>query len=461
MTARVLIVDDEQNIRRMLSALLEQESYEVGDVATGSEALSTVERFEPDVVLLDLVMPQGPDGLATLEHLHVQHPELVVIMMSGKATLADAVRATRLGAFQFLEKPLTPEGVLVAVRAGLDLSRARTENRALRTAVDPSPEIVGISPGIESVRLLIGQVAATPARVLITGESGTGKELVARAIHRLSPRSSQPMICVNCAAIPASLIESELFGHERGAFTGALHRRHGKFELADRGTMFLDEIGDLGSDAQAKVLRVLETGVMERVGGEREFQVDVRIIAATNRDLAEAVRHGAFREDLYYRLNVFPIHVPPLRDRENDIPALAEHLAALTGTKCGKPPRIFSPAAIERLRAHHWPGNVRELANLIERLTIVTAAETVSETDVDAVLGSGTLQLPRLASHDTHPTALTTALEAFEAELIRSSLERANGKVADAARHLRTDRANLYRRMRRLGIDPRDTSVSK
>jgi two-component system nitrogen regulation response regulator NtrX len=461
MTARVLIVDDEQNIRRMLSALLEQESYEVGDVANGLEALSTVERFEPDVVLLDLVMPQGPDGLATLERLHVQHPELVVIMMSGKATLADAVRATRLGAFQFLEKPLTPEGVLVAVSAGLGLSRARAENRALRTAVDPSPEIVGNSPAIESVRLLIGQVAATPARVLITGESGTGKELVARAIHRLSPRSSQLMISVNCAAIPASLIESELFGHERGAFTGALHRRHGKFELADRGTLFLDEIGDLGSDAQAKVLRILETGMMERVGGEREFQVDVRIIAATNKDLAEAVRRGAFREDLYYRLNVFPIHVPPLRERESDIPALAEHFAALTGTKCGKPTRIFPPTAIERLRAHPWPGNVRELANLIERLTIVTAAETVSETDVDAVLGFGTLQLPHLASHDTHPSGLTAALEAFETELIRSSLERANGKVADAARRLRTDRANLYRRMRRLGIDPGDTPVSK
>jgi transcriptional regulator with GAF, ATPase, and Fis domain len=269
------------------------------------------------------------------------------------------------------------------------------------------------------------------------------------------------MISVNCAAIPASLIESELFGHERGAFTGALHRRHGKFELADRGTLFLDEIGDLGSDAQAKVLRILETGMMERVGGEREFQVDVRIIAATNKDLAEAVRRGAFREDLYYRLNVFPIHVPPLRERESDIPALAEHFAALTGTKCGKPTRIFPPTAIERLRAHPWPGNVRELANLIERLTIVTAAETVSETDVDAVLGFGTLQLPHLASHDTHPSGLTAALEAFETELIRSSLERANGKVADAARRLRTDRANLYRRMRRLGIDPRDTPVSK
>jgi two-component system nitrogen regulation response regulator NtrX len=461
MTSRVLIVDDEQNIRRMLSALLEQESYEVCDVPNGSEALSTVERFEPHVVLLDLIMPQGPDGISTLEHLRAQHPELVVIMMSGKATLGDAVRATRLGAFQFLEKPLTPEGVLVAVRAGLDLSRTHAQMRALRTAVDPSPEIVGASPGIEEVQSLIRQVAPTPTRVLITGESGTGKELVARAIHRLSPRSSQPMISVNCAAIPASLLESELFGHERGAFTGALHRRHGKFELADRGTLFLDEIGDLGSDAQAKVLRVLETGVMERVGGERELEVDVRIIAATNRDLAKVVSGGTFREDLYYRLNVFPIHVPPLRDRGDDVPVLAEHFATLAAARCGKVPLTLSADAVRRLRAHHWPGNVRELANLIERLTIVTLSDPVSDANIDAVLGVTSLPPPRRAGRRAHSGGLSAAMEAYEAELIRTSLERANGNVADAARQLQTDRANLYRRMRRLGIDPRDTPVSQ
>jgi two-component system nitrogen regulation response regulator NtrX len=461
MTSRVLIVDDEQNIRRMLSALLEQESYEVCDVQSGSDALSTVERFEPHVVLLDLIMPQGPDGITTLEQMRAQHPELVVIMMSGKATLGDAVRATRLGAFQFLEKPLTPEGVLVAVKAGVDLSRTRAQIRALRTAVDPSPEIVGTSQGIEEVRSLIAQVAPTTARVLITGESGTGKELVARSIHRLSPRSSQPMISVNCAAIPASLLESELFGHERGAFTGALHRRHGKFELADRGTLFLDEIGDLGSDAQAKVLRVLETGVMERVGGERELQVDVRIIVATNRDLARAVGDGKFREDLYYRLNVFPIHVPPLRHRGDDIPLLAEHFAALAAAGCGKTPLALSGDAVKRLRAHHWPGNVRELANLIERLTIITPSDAVSAADVSALLGATSLPpLPRSARR-AHPRGLNAAMEEFEAELIRTCLELANGNVADAARRLQTDRANLYRRMRRLGIDPKDTPVSK
>ena len=459
MKPRVLIVDDEQNIRRMLSALLQQDSYEVMDVASGPEAMHAVEQFEPDIVLLDLVMPAGPDGISTLEQLKAQYPDIVAIMMSGKATISDAVRATKLGAFQFLEKPLTPEGILVSVRAGLDLSRARAENRALRSALDASDSIVGTSAAIGSVRSLIEQVAPTASRVLITGESGTGKELVARAIHKASPRGSRTMVSVNCAAIPRDLIESEMFGHERGAFTGALARRHGKFELADGGTLFLDEVGDLGPEAQAKLLRVLETGAFERVGGEREIKVDVRVIAATNQNLEDAIADHTFREDLYYRLNVLPIHVPPLRDRLDDIPLLVTHFVAEAAAKCGRAPPAFSDAALKHLAAHRWPGNVRELANVVERLIIMTSEPVLGAPEIHAVLSNAAGS--RMGPSKNRPRGLSAALEAHETELILNAVDQAKGNVAEAARQLGTDRANLYRRMRRLGIDPHDTPVSK
>ena len=461
MTGRVLIVDDEQNIRRMLRAVLEEQAYEVFDAAGGSEANAVCESFDPDVVLLDLVMPSGPDGVETLERLKGQCPSLVVIMMSGKATLHDAVRATRLGAFQFLEKPLAPEGVLAAIRAGFDLCRAHAENRALRAELDDPHTIVGSSETIEAVRALVTQVAPTPARVLIFGESGTGKELVARAIHRQSPRSERPLVCVNCAAIPRELVESEMFGHERGAFTGASEPRRGRFELADGGTLLLDEVGELDLDVQAKLLRVIETGVIERVGGESGRNVDVRVVAATNKDLETEVRNGDFREDLFYRLNVFPIHVPPLRDRAEDILALASHLAALSESRCGRSAVGFSQEGIERLKAHSWPGNVRELANVIERLTIVGRGEVVGRADVDAVLGAGGAGTRSSASSPTSTGVLSDDLDAYETLLIRTAIAEAGGNIADAARRLSTDRANLYRRMRRLGIGQKDTSVSK
>ncbi|UCG85671.1 MAG: sigma-54-dependent Fis family transcriptional regulator [Gemmatimonadota bacterium] len=460
MSARVLIVDDESNMRRMLRAILEQESYEVHEADGGRAALAACGAVEPEIVLLDLVMDPGPDGLTVLEQLQEQCPDPVVIMMSGKATLADAVRATKLGAFQFLEKPLTPEGVLTAASAAAELAHTRAENRALRAELPDPGEIVGSSAVMQQVRNLIEQVAATPARVLITGESGTGKELVARAIHRRSPRAARPMVSVNCAAVPRDLLESELFGHERGAFTGAVARRHGKFELADKSTLFLDEVGDMHLDAQAKLLRVLEEGTVERLGGERAKRVDVRVVAASNKNLADEVDRSRFREDLFYRLNVFPIEVPPLRERLSDLPKLVQHLAALAGARCARAPHEFSAAALERMKAHAWPGNVRELANVIERLTIVEPDGPVTETALDKILGSG----PKASTTATGVSGagnLAAALEAYEAELIQRALDGAGGNVAEAARRLETDRANLYRRMRRLGLSRNDTDVSK
>ena len=455
MTASVLIVDDERNLRRMLRSLLEAEAYEVSKADGAAQALAACERSEPDVVLLDLVMDPGPDGLSVLEQLRARHGDAVVIMMSGKATLDDAVRAIKLGAFQFLEKPLTPEGVFTTVGAAVELSRTRAENRALRTTLPPLDEIVGTSAVIEDVRALIERVGPTPARVLITGESGTGKELVARAIHRASPRAARPMVSVNCAAVPRGLLESEMFGHERGAFTGAVTRRRGKFELADGSTLFLDEVGDMHPEAQAKLLRVIETGTIERVGGESERSVDVRVIAATNKDLEREATEGSFREDLFYRLNVLPLRVPPLRDRLEDLEALVVHLARRAAAKCARRPRRFLKAALKRLRAHTWPGNIRELANVIERLTIIGGDEAVSAGEIVAVLGAGGNRPPP-STPQTATRGLTSALEAYEADLIRNALTVAGGNVAEAARILETDRANLNRRMRRLGVSRND-----
>jgi len=450
--ARVLIVDDDHNLRRMLRSLLVEENYRVDEAESGEVGLERAVGAEPDVVLLDLLMPPGPDGLAVLERLHVEQPEIVVVMMSGKATVADAVRATKLGAFHFLEKPLSPESVLTTVRAAVDYAGMRVENRALRAAIPPTHDLVGDSPPMQAIRTLIQQVAPTPSRVLITGESGTGKELVARAIHRESPRSARTMVSVNCAAIPGELVESELFGHEKGAFTGATQRRRGRFEIADGSTLFLDEIGDLPPGAQAKLLRVLEEHTVERVGGEHPKPIDVRVIAATNRDLAREAAEGGFREDLFFRLNVFPIRMPPLRERVEDLPALVAHFARVAATRCARRPLTFGDDAHRRLRDHPWPGNVRELANAVERLTIMGGDAPVTATAVDAVLGSAVRRVP-----DAEGASLSAALDGYERSLIGRALDAAAGNVAEAARRLDTDRANLYRRMRRLGMSRTDT----
>nr|MDQ3389560.1 sigma-54 dependent transcriptional regulator [Gemmatimonadota bacterium] len=368
----VLIVDDEPNIRRMLGSLLRAEGFRTREAGTARGALAEIHAEEPDVVLMDLYMP-GETALDALPELRELAPDLPVVIMSGKATLSDAVRATKLGAFHFLEKPLTPESVLVTLRSALELRDARALNRALREELGAGEEMVGASRPMAEVRALIARVAATGARVLITGESGTGKELAAGDIHRLSNRASGPFIRVNCAAIPRDLVESELFGHERGAFTGATDRRRGRFELASGGTLFLDEIGDLSLEAQAKLLRALEAGEIERVGGTETIAVDVRVIAATNKDLRAQITAGRFREDLFFRLHVIPLHLPPLRDRREDIPPLVEHFLARQRARTGLFPPRLTEGAMEALARHPWPGNVRELANIVERLVILHA----------------------------------------------------------------------------------------
>ena len=462
MSPRILIVDDEANLRRMLQALLEEDGHQVHGAATGTEGLEAVSAFAPDLVLLDLVIGQGPDGMAVLAELRARDPDLVVIMMSGKATLADAVRATRLGAFQFLEKPLTPEAVLTTTRAALELARARAEARALRAGLTHDYEMVGSGPAIARVRDLISRVAATSSRVLITGESGTGKELVARAIHAESPRALKPLVSLNCAAVPRELLESELFGHEKGAFTGALQRREGRFELAHGGTLFLDEVGELEPLAQAKLLRVVETGLVERLGGTAARPVDVRVVAATNKDLEAEAKAGRFRSDLFFRLNVFPIHVPPLRERLDDLPALAAHLAARAALRCNRAPRDFGDRALERLRSHAWPGNVRELANLIERLTILGEGP-VSAAELEPMLARAPAPEGARAAAPASAAvpSLAQALDHYERRLIQEALEATGGNLAQAARRLDTDRANLHRRMRRLGMSRKDTEESK
>ncbi len=453
MSPRVLLVDDEANIRKMVAALLESEGFETAEAANGSAAVAEVERDAPDAVLLDLMMPGGPDGLATIEQLKRVAPDLPVVMMSGKANLADAVRATKLGAFQFLEKPLTPEGLLTTLRAALELSRTLAENRRLHEALGHADPLVGVSQAMDQLRALIARVAPTEVRVLITGESGTGKELVASAIHRQSGRATKPFVCVNSAAIPKDLVESEMFGHERGAFTGATERRVGRFELADRGTLFLDEVGDLGPEAQAKLLRVLESGVIERLGGEKPVTVDVRVIAATNKDLAKASLQGQFREDLLFRLNVLPIHIPPLRERPDDIPPLVQHFAARQATRLGRPVR-FDAGAVQLFTSYPWPGNVRELANIMERLAILAGSDVVTADDVARVVPLDGAPSATAPSEGWSDVALAEALDGFERTLIARALSAARGNVADAARKLATDRANLYRRMRRLGLEP-------
>jgi two-component system nitrogen regulation response regulator NtrX len=451
MSFRVLVVDDDANLRRMLRAVIEEEGYEVQEASDGDEAIRVWPSVDPDVVLLDIVMPKGPDGLSVLERIRSLAPELIVVMMSGKATLSDAVRATKLGAFQFLEKPLSPEGVASTLRAAIDLAKARAEAAALRAELPAASTICGESNAIREVRALIAQVAPTSSRVLISGESGTGKELVARAIHENSPRRHRPLVTVNCAAVPSHLVESEMFGHERGAFTGAHQRHIGKFELAHEGTLFLDEIGDLPTEAQAKLLRALESGTIERLGGERTRRVDVRVIAATNRDIEHAVSAGAFRDDLYYRLDVFPIRIAPLRERQDDIPVLADHFLREAAVNAKRAQRRPSPEAMDRLLGHTWPGNVRELANLMERLTILGHGTEIGTDEVDTALDrpSAARSVRPAAANDN----LRDQLQRFEARLIESALQAAGGNVAAAARQLGTDRANLYRRMRRLGID--------
>jgi two-component system, NtrC family, nitrogen regulation response regulator NtrX len=435
----------------MVGALLGAEGYDVREAPDGVRGIAAA-ADDPDVILLDLMMPGQLDGLATLERLRESHPEIPVIMMSGRASLADAVKATQTGAFNFLEKPLSPETVLLSTAAAVELRRTRRAARALRDDLGLG-KLVGESAPMQTVRALIVRVAATGARVLITGESGTGKELVAAGIHDASPRCDRAFVRVNCAAIPRDLVESEMFGHEKGAFTGATQSRAGKFELAHGGTLFLDEVGDLSAEAQAKLLRAIELGEVQRVGGNRSVRVDVRIVAATNHDLARAVTKGEFREDLFFRLNVVPIALPPLRERPDDIGPLVQHFLERHRLATGRPPANWTQDAFAELRAHDWPGNVRELANAVERLSILHPGTEIGGERVREVMPHPSPRTHGASAHPPIPGSLAAAVDEFERELITRALRAAGGNVAEAARRLETDRPNLYRRMKRLGID--------
>jgi two-component system nitrogen regulation response regulator NtrX len=451
----VLIVDDEPNIRRMVGALLASEGYDVREAPDGARGVAAATESEPDVALVDLMMPGELDGMAVLTALREQAPDVPVVMMSGRAGLSDAVRATKLGAFTFLEKPLTPEGVLLALASALELRQVRREARVLRADLGLAGEMIGNSLALRRVRDMIVRVAPSDARVLITGESGTGKELVAAAIHAGGARRDRPFVRVNCAAIPRDLVESEMFGHERGAFTGATERRIGRFELADRGTLLLDEVGDLGAEAQAKLLRAIESGEIERVGGSKPIRVNVRVLSATNKDLTRAVADGTFREDLYFRLNVIPLAIPPLRERPDDIPALVKHFSALHRARTGQPLTSWTTEALDLFGRYRWPGNVRELANIVERLAILHPGREVTGDDIREVLPSVPVRLAEpaaLPNADLLDASLTDTLDDYERMLITRALSVAGGNIAEAARRLQTDRPNLYRRMKRLGI---------
>jgi two-component system nitrogen regulation response regulator NtrX len=447
----ILIVDDEAGVRASLGGVLRDEGYRVDAVDSGEACLEQVTRQAYDVLLLDVWLP-GIDGLATLERLRQRRVDAQVIMISGHGSVESAVRATKLGAFDFLEKPLALEKTVLAVRNALRQRRLEVENTRLRARVARTPTIVGESRVMVRLREQIAMAAPTNGRVLVAGENGTGKELVARQIHALSHRRAAAFIEVNCAAIPEELIESELFGHARGAFTGAVADRRGKFELATGGTLFLDEVADMSLKTQAKVLRALQEQVVEPVGGQASVRVDVRIIAATNKDLADEIRNGRFREDLFFRLNVIPISVPPLRERGEDILRLAEHFVAEFAREYGRRSKTFRPDALRILESYAWPGNVRELRNVIERLMIMVAGETVVAGDLSFLDASITVPQPPSAVTDVRP--LYVARDSWEREYILGALAVFEGNISRTADSLGVERSNLYRKMRSLGIVP-------
>jgi two-component system nitrogen regulation response regulator NtrX len=449
MKSSVLIVDDEAGVRSALSGVLRDEGYQVEAVESGEACLDRVARAPYDVIVLDIWLP-GLDGLATLERLRQRHVDAPVVMISGHGNIESAVRAIKMGAFDFVEKPLSLEKTVTVVGNAVRQRRLEAENRALRAHVDRRLAMVGESPGMAQLRDQIATAAPTNGRVLIYGENGTGKELVARSVHALSRRRSGPFVEVNCAAIPEELIESELFGHIKGAFTGALADRRGKFELADGGTLFLDEIGDMSLKTQAKVLRALQEQVVEPVGGATSVRVDVRVLAATNKDLPSEIRFGRFREDLYFRLNVIPIFVPPLRDRAEDILLLAEHFVTELAREYGRRPKRFDAGAATGLRSYRWPGNVRELRNVIERLMIMVPGDTITMADLSFLAG------PVVAAVSVPGTIvpLHEARDQFERDYILRALSAQQGNISRTAEALGVERSNLYRKMRSFGIAP-------
>ncbi|MGH9458395.1 MAG: sigma-54-dependent transcriptional regulator [Thermoanaerobaculia bacterium] len=444
--ARILIIDDEPSIRETLRAILEDEGHRCTLCESAEEGLAAYARVDFDLVLLDVWLP-GIDGLALLERFRSVGTMPPVVVISGHGSVETAVRATRLGAYDFLEKPLSLERVLLTVGHALADSRLREEVRDLRRTLSFEEVLIGESEPMKRLEQQIRTAARAGARVLIRGENGSGKEIVARMLHRASPRAEQPFVAVNCAAIPDELIESELFGHRKGAFTGATEDRKGKFELADRGTLFLDEIGDMSLRTQAKVLRALQEQQFQRVGGQQTIQVDVRVLAATNKNLEDEIRAGTFREDLFFRLNVVPITVPPLRERGRDVLLLADHFLRRFAAETGQRPKRLTPEAEKALLAYDWPGNVRELRNLMERLTILEPGEEVG---FEAITFPAT-SAPASAA-DYEDLSLREAREEFERELILRKLRQFGGNVSRTAEALRVERSNLYRKLSAYGI---------
>jgi two-component system nitrogen regulation response regulator NtrX len=452
MARSILVVDDEASIIQSLDGVLSDEGFDVQNAANGLEALERIEDEIPDLVLLDIWMPDL-DGIETLVKIKETYPHLQVVMMSGHGTIETAVKATKLGAYDFIEKPLSLEKVLLTIQNALEHNRLEEEINLLKEKEKGRHRITGSSEAIRDLKEQIRIVAPTNAWVLISGENGTGKELVAHTIHQLSRRSQKPMVEVNCAAIPEELIESELFGHEKGAFTGAGGMRRGKFDLAHEATLFLDEIGDMSLKAQSKTLRILQEQKFERVGGSKTIRVDVRVIAATNKDLEAEIEKGTFREDLYFRLNVIPIRVPPLRERVEDIPALLEEFTREVSLNTSLPAKRFSEESVRLLQQYHWPGNVRELKNLVERLVIMTASDEIQPSDIPPPFNRGEAggedREVSSADFDTYREAKAE----FEKAFISKKLKEYNGNVSQTAEAIGIERSNLHKKIKAYGLD--------
>lgn len=458
MAESILIVDDEPAILTSLSKILEDEGYQITVAKSGQEALKLLSADPPDLMMLDIWMPDL-DGIETLKRARELAPQVQVVMMSGHGNIETAVKAIKLGAYDFIEKPLSLENVTLRVRHALDQRRLHEENKSLRSKVERQFELVGTSPAMQKLRALIKTAGPTNARVLIGGENGTGKELVARAIHQQSPRADKPFVAVNCAAIPETLIESELLGHEKGAFTGATTQKRGQFEQADGGTLFLDEIGDMSLSTQAKVLRVLQEQQFTRVGGTKVIKVDVRVIAASNKDLPAEIKKGNFREDLYYRLNVVPIEVPPLRARKEDIQLLVMHFLKAHAEEQKVKLKGITPDALRALEQYDWPGNIRELRNLIERLMIMVPSETIEAAHISLLLqarpasAGGAAATSQLAMKNFD--SLKDARNAFEREYISRKLREHNWNVSRTADDLKIERSHLHRKIKLLNVELR------
>ena len=447
----LLVIDDEPNILATVRRALELEDYRVEVAGSGDLGLQKLDEHDIDLVLLDVVMP-GRSGLEVLPLIREKHPDVFVVMMSGNATIETAVQATKGGAHDFIEKPLGSDKLLLTIQNTLSFSKLSKENAKLRARAQAELAMIGSSAAMRSIFDKIAKTAPTNGRVLITGSNGTGKELVARAIHERSRRDEGPFIKLNCAAIPSELIESELFGHEKGAFTGATQQRRGKFELADGGTLFLDEVGDMNPSAQAKVLRVLQESELERVGGSETLRVDVRVLAATNKNLEEEIAAGRFREDLYYRLNVVPIEVPPLRTRREDIAGLVEHFLTTVCAANDRKTKRIAPGAVSLLMQYDWPGNVRELKNMVERLVILTGEqELIDEADVQDALPT----VKRVKSSFERGVPLKDLVAAAERDIILEALAASNHHISNTAKELHLERSHLYKKMKALGINPR------